>query len=171
MTENPNQPENETEETEENAETAETEAAEPGFEVPDASDGWRLAERAAWHLMEKQGEDVKILDLRGISDVCEFFVLASGTSDVHVKALARHLRDALLDVKEKPRGIEGMDDGRWALLDFFDVVVHVFKTDVREYFQLERLWGDARTMDIAPEWFGADEVKRRHAGLFPESGS
>lgn len=170
MTENPNQPENQSENQPE-GETTETEAQEPGFEVPDASDGWRLAERAAWHLMEKQGEDVKVLDLRGISDVCDFFVLATGTSDVHVKALARHLRDALLDVKEKPRGIEGMDDGRWALLDFFDVVVHVFKTDVREYFQLERLWGDARTMDLAPEWFGQDEVKQRHPGLFPDAGS
>lgn len=140
-----------------------------GFEVPDASDGFRLAERTCWHLLEKQGDDVMILDLRGISDVCDFFVLASGTSDVHVKALARHLRDELVGVKEKPRGVEGMDDGRWVLLDFFDVVVHVFKRDVREYFQLERLWGDARILHIAPEWFGTDEVRARHAGLIPDS--
>ncbi len=160
MTENSKQPENQ---------AADAEKKEPGFEVPDASDGFRLAERAAWHLLEKQGEEVMILDLRGISDVCDFFVLASGTGDIHVKALARHLRDQLLDVQEKPRGIEGMEDGRWALLDFFDVVVHIFKTDVREYFQLERLWGDARTLEIPPEWFGNDEVKARHPGLFSDA--
>lgn len=147
------------------------EEQKPGFEVPDTSAGWRLAERAAWHLLEKQGEDVRVLDLRGISDVCDFFVLATGTSDVHVKALARHLRGQLLDVQEKARGVEGLDDGRWALLDFFDVVVHVFKHDVREYFQLERLWGDARTLEIAPEWFAADEVKARHPGLFEDAAN
>ena len=135
------------------------------FTIPDETDGWRLAERAAWHALEKQGTDVLVMDLRGISDVCDFFVLATGTSDVHVKALARHLRDQLLVMKEKPRGIEGLDDGRWALLDFFDVVVHVFQESVRDYYQLEKLWGDSRSLEIDPEWFRDDAVKQRHPGL------
>lgn len=146
--------------------------AAPVFKMPDDSSGWRLAERAGWHLLELQGEDVLVLDMRGLSDVCDFFVLATGTSDVHVRALSRHLQDQLLDVKEKARGIEGMGDGRWALLDFFDVIVHVFKRDVREYFQLEKLWNDAKKQEITPEWFASGEVKHRHPGLFPaEPGS
>lgn len=153
----------------ENQENPTEESKPAGFEVPDDSDGFRLAERSVWHLLEKNAEDLMILDLRGISDVCDFFVLASGTSDVHVKALGKHLRDELVGVKEKPRGVEGMDDGRWVLLDFFDVVVHIFKRDVREYFHLERLWGDARILAITPEWFGSEEVKARHAGLIPDS--
>lgn len=144
--------------------------AEPeiSYAMPDDSPGWRLAERIGWHLLEKQGEDVLVLDMRGLSDVCDFFVVATGTSDIHVKALGRHLQDELLAVREKPRGIEGMADGRWALLDFFDVVVHVFKSEVRQYFQLERLWGDARSQTLDPEWFRDEEVRSRHPGLFPD---
>ena len=58
-----------------------------------------------------------------------------------------------------------MNDGRWALLDFFDVVVHVFKTEAREYFNLERLWGDAPRLDLDPEHFSAAEVAARHSDL------
>ncbi len=137
--------------------------------IPDDSSGWSLAERAAWHILELQGEEILVLDMRGLSDVCDFFVLATGTSDVHVRALAKHVQDHLLEVKEKARGVEGLSGGRWALLDFFDVVVHIFKGDVREYFQLEKLWGDAKRLEITPEWFKRAEVKGRHVGLF--SGS
>jgi ribosome-associated protein len=151
----------------EDSKPTESEESAPAYSIPDDSSGWNLAERAGWHLLDLQGENVLILDLRGLSDVCDFFVLATGTSDVHVRALSRHLQDQLLDVNEKARGVEGMGDGRWALLDFFDVIVHVFKADVREYFQLEKLWSDAKTQEIAPEWFANEEVKGRHPGLFP----
>lgn len=153
--------------TEDQKATESEEATNPHV-IPDDSSGWLLAERAAWHLMELQGEDVLVLDMRGLSDVCDFFVLATGTSDVHVKALTRHVMDQLLVVKEKARGVEGLSDGRWTLLDFFDVVVHVFKGDVRDYFQLEKLWGDAQSLEITPEWFKTAEVKGRHADLFPD---
>lgn len=138
----------------------------PVYEMPDDSDGYRLAERAAWHLLELQGEDVQILDMRGLSDVCDFFVLGTGTSDVHVRAVGRHVQDQLLGVAQKAAGVEGLNDGRWALLDYFDVVVHVFQQSVREYFHLERLWGDAARLEIQPEWFDNEDTKRRHAELF-----
>ena len=141
---------------------------EKAYAIPDDSSGWLLAERAGWHLLELQGEDVLILDMRGLSDVCDFFVLATGTSDVHVKALARHAQDKLFEMKERSRGVEGLGDGRWALLDFFDVIVHVFKADVREYYQLEKLWGDAQRLEVNHEWYGSPEVKERHSGLFPD---
>jgi len=135
------------------------------FSMPDETAGFALAERCVWHLLEKAGEDLVILDMRGRSDVCDFFVLASGKSDTQVRALAKHLQDHLVEAGHKPKGIEGMSEGRWALLDYFDVVVHVFKTDSREYFQLDKLWGDAGRLDLAPDWFAAADVAGRHPDL------
>jgi ribosome-associated protein len=137
-----------------------TPAAEPV--MPDDSNGFKLAELVVWRLLEKQAQAVVILDLRGRSDVCDFFVLASGHSDVHVRSLAKNLHNAMIDVGQKAKGLEGMNEGRWALLDFFDVVVHIFDDRVREYFQLEKLWGDAPRLDLEPAWFAADEVAARH---------
>lgn len=143
-------------------ETTPVEAQAEGPVMPDDSAAFALAELTAWTLLEKQADDVVVLDLRGRSDVCEFFVLASGNSDVHVRALAKHVHNGLLAVGQKAKGLEGMNEGRWALLDFFDVVVHVFDGRVREYFQLERLWGDAGRKDIDPAWFTDPEVAKRH---------
>lgn len=133
--------------------------------MPDDSPAWALAERIAWQLLEKNAADVVVLDLRGRSDVCDFFVIATGNSDTQVRALARWVKDTLLDAGHRARGLEGLDDGGWALLDFFDVVVHVFHERTREYFQLERLWGDAGRVDLAPAWFAANGAAGRHPDL------
>lgn len=133
--------------------------------IPDDSPGYALAERAVWHLLEKKAEDATILDLRGRSDVCDFYVLVSGRSDQQVTALAKHLYDVLLSAGHKPKGVEGMTEGRWALLDLFDVVVHVFRSEARAYFNLEHLWGDAPRMDVAPSHFAKEEVAARHPDL------
>ncbi len=116
--------------------------------MPDESDGFRLAQRAAHALLALKGEDVVILDLRGLSDVCDFFVIASGSADVQVKAMARAVRNSLVEIGQKAVGSEGEADGRWALLDFVDVVVHIFRHEVRQYYQLERLWGDAGVLPV-----------------------
>ena len=133
--------------------------------IPDDSSGWALAERTAWHLLEKAAKDVVVLDLRGHSDVCDFFVIASGESDQQVRAAARHLHDALAAGGHKPKSIEGTNGGRWALLDYFDVVVHVFHTRSREYFQLERLWSEGSRLDLKPAWFTDPTVVARHPDL------
>jgi ribosome-associated protein len=133
--------------------------------MPDASPGFLLAERAAYHLLALKGEDVVILDLRGLSDVCDFFVLASGRADVQVKAMARAVRNGLVVVGQKAVGSEGEADGRWALLDFVDVVVHVFRVEVREYYQLERLWGDAGVLVVTTEHLAGEDFRRRHPDL------
>jgi ribosome-associated protein len=133
--------------------------------LPDDSMGFVLAERAGWHLLEKRAEDLVVIDLRGRSDVCDFFVLASGQSSIQVKALAKHLHKELLGAGHKPKGLEGMEDGRWALLDFFDVVVHIFHTEVREYFQLEKLWGDAPRLDLDSVWYASTDTAGRHPDL------
>jgi len=111
------------------------------------------------------GEEVVILDLRGRSDICDFFVLATGLADVQVTAIARAVADGLRTLGHRLHHNEGLAEGRWALLDFFDVVVHVQKPETREYFQLERLWGDAPRLALTPEHFEQDEVKQRQAQI------
>ncbi len=87
--------------------------------------------------------DVVALDLRNLCDATDFFVIASGSSDTHVRALAERVLEALADAGRKPHHVEGVTAGRWALLDFIDFVVHVFHPTLREFYQLERLWADA----------------------------
>ncbi|MDD5718902.1 MAG: ribosome silencing factor [Candidatus Krumholzibacteria bacterium] len=142
--------------------------------MPDESAGFLLAERAAYHLLTLKGEDVVILDLRRLSDVCDFFVIGCGHADTQVKAMARSVRTGLAGVGQKPAGSEGEADGRWVLLDFVDVVVHVFRPEVRQYYQLERLWGDARFLAVTERHVQSDEWRRRHPDLAltgPSSGS
>jgi len=135
---------------------------ETGPTIPDDSAAWSLAERICWHLLEKKAEDIIVLDLRGRSDVCDFFVVASGHTTTQVQALARHINTQLAGIGQKTKGIEGQEDGRWALLDYFDVVVHIFVKEAREYFQLERLWADGSRLDVEPEWFRDPDVRARH---------
>lgn len=139
-------------------------------EMPDGSAAFLLAERAAYHLLAMQAEDVVLLDLRGLSDVCDFFVLGSGRADVQVKAMAREVRDGLLGAGQKPVGYEGEGDGRWVLIDYIDVVVHALKPAVREYYQLERLWSDAGVLAIDREHVTGEGFRRRHPDLAGDLG-
>lgn len=154
---------NDQSENTENSETSET--PEIQYHIPDDSAAWSLAERIAWHIMEKKGEDVLVLDLRGRSDVCDFFVVASGKTSTQVQAIARHVNTELAVIGQKPKGIEGQDQGRWSLLDYFDVVVHVFVEEAREYFQIERLWADGMRLDVTPQWYEDEAVQARHPEL------
>ena len=103
-------------------------------------------------LADRKALDPMVLDLRGLSAAADYFVIVSGTSDAHVRGMADHLMTAL-----KPRGIvphhvEGLTQGRWVLLDYVDFVVHIFHPELREFYQLERLWGDAPVLAAgAPE--------------------
>ncbi len=93
--------------------------------------------------VERKAVDGVVLDLRTLSDAADFFVVASGTSDTHVRAIAEHVLEALELRGVKAHHIEGLAAGRWVLLDFFDFVVHVFHPSLREFYQLEGLWSDA----------------------------
>jgi ribosome-associated protein len=90
---------------------------------------------------------VVILDLRGLSDAADFFVIATGTSDTHVRSAADHAIDALAAAGRAPHHAEGQAQGRWVLLDFVDFVIHVFHPAQREFYQLERLWADAPRLE------------------------
>jgi ribosome-associated protein len=101
----------------------------------------RLAVRAA---EGHKAQDIVCLDLRGRSSVTDYFVIASGTSDTHVRAIADAVREQLAAAGQRPLSFEGYDDGTWVLIDFVDFVVHVFHYEKRIYFGLEELWSDAR---------------------------
>ena len=93
--------------------------------------------------LEKKGFDVKILKLKSLSSVCDYFVIASGEADVQVKAIAREIYSGLAEAGYKPAYREGMKEGNWILLDYIDVVVHIFYEPTRQFYALEKLWGDA----------------------------
>lgn len=99
--------------------------------------------RAAELALERKADDVLALDLRGISTATDFFLLATGKSDIQVKAIAEHVIDELKRAGVRPNHVEGMGQGRWVLIDYFDFVVHVLHTSAREFYQIETLWGDA----------------------------
>jgi len=142
--------------------TIPTETNQVQYDMPDDSAAFELAEAVAFYIHEKKGEEVVILDLRGRSDVCDFFVIATGQSASQVKAIAAAVRDGLAATGQRQHHAEGLQDGRWALLDYFDVVAHVFKPDARAYFQLERLWGDAPQLVIPADHFNDPQVAQRH---------
>jgi ribosome-associated protein len=92
--------------------------------------------------------DVTVLDLRSLSDATDYFLIASGTSDTHVRALADRIIEAFTTAKRKPHHVEGLSAGRWVLIDFVDFVVHVFHPTLRDFYQLERLWADAPLLSV-----------------------
>ncbi len=112
------------------------------------SPGEPIARRAAALASELKATNLVVLDLRGVTDMTDFFVIASGTSDTHVRAVASHVLAGLRNEGVVTEFIEGLAQGRWALLDYLDCVVHVFHPTQRQYFQLERLWGDAQSVDL-----------------------
>jgi len=108
------------------------------------------ARRAAAICLENKADDVLLLDLHGVTDMTDYFVVASGTSDTHVRAVARHVEEEMAKAGVRAFAVEGMNEGRWVLLDFVDFVVHVFHPSMRAYYQLERLWGDAPALAVSP---------------------
>lgn len=97
-----------------------------------------------------KGEQVTVLDLRDIdSAVCDYFVICNGTSSTHVNAIVRSIQKTVSKASsEKPWHVEGADNGKWVLMDYVDIVVHVFQNHIREYYDLESLWGDAKNVPI-----------------------
>ncbi|HEV2129725.1 MAG TPA: ribosome silencing factor [Longimicrobiaceae bacterium] len=99
--------------------------------------------RAVELLFDRKALDVTLLDLRNLSSATDYFLIASGRSDTHVTAIADNLVDEMKQMGARPAGVEGLRGGRWVLVDFVDFIVHVFHPAAREFYQLERLWGDA----------------------------
>jgi len=102
-----------------------------------------IARTAGKLALSKKGFDVKILKLKNITGICDYFVITSGDVDVQVKAIAEAIEEGLAIKGVTPWHREGVRGGKWILLDYVDVVVHVFQKSVREFYALEKLWGDA----------------------------
>jgi ribosome-associated protein len=112
-------------------------------------DARQFAIAAARAAHESRSEDVTLLDLRGLSPVADFFVICSGTSDRQMRAVFDAITDAGHEFGCRRYGAAGYDSATWMLLDFVDVVVHIFAPEYRQYYDLELLWGDAPRIDWA----------------------
>jgi ribosome-associated protein len=99
-------------------------------------------------ILEKKGEDLVALDVSEVSSFADGFLLASGTSDRHVRTIADAVVERARELGDRPLGVEGYDDGRWVLIDLGDLVVHLFQGEVREHYDLERLWSDAARVAV-----------------------
>lgn len=99
---------------------------------------------------EVKGQEIEILDLREIENtVCDYFIICNGTSNTQVNAIVNSIQKSVSkELREKPWHVEGMDNAEWVLIDYVHVVVHVFQKHIREFYDIEGLWGDAQTIKI-----------------------
>ena len=117
--------------------------------VADKSSVAELAQRAAAILLDRKANDVVLLSLEGVSDMTDYFLIASGTSDTHVRSLGSSvMEDMKKQTGQVAHHVEGLSQGRWVLLDYVDFVVHVFHPTLRNFYQIERLWADAKVVPI-----------------------
>ena len=113
-------------------------------------DSKKLAQLCRDFADNKKAENVVVLDVRKLSSVTDYFVIASGTSQPHLRAIVEEITGKLREEHDlRAARTEGMASGSWVVLDFFDVIVHVMHTEVRHHYDLEGLWGDARPMKPA----------------------
>ena len=115
-----------------------------------------LALEAARAASDKKATDPVILDVGNVLAICDYFVIASAPNDRQVRAICEAIEERVKKVSgESPRAIEGLDDARWVLMDYGDFWVHVFRDDVREFYDLERLWSDAPRLPFVDPAAGA----------------
>ena len=108
----------------------------------------RKARQAAQAALDKKAVDVTVLDVQGLSSVTDYFLVCSGRSTTHVQAISDAIVEELEGLGVRPLHAEGVADSGWILLDYGDVLTHVFLEDTRVYYALERLWGDAPTLPL-----------------------
>ena len=106
---------------------------------------------AARILLEQKGLDVRPICLKGLSDIADYFVIASGSSDRHICGMADKVKNALLQLGEKPQSISGYEHGEWILMDYGDFVVHIFYEPTRQYYQFDLLWSKAEVVPLPSE--------------------
>ncbi len=111
----------------------------------------QLAELAVEGILSKKGEQIVLMDMRAVSGIADLFIVCSGTSDMQIKAIMDAIQDAIREgTGERPWHVEGSNGLQWVLLDYVDMVVHVFSPEKRAFYDLERLWGDAQ-MERVPD--------------------
>ncbi len=118
-------------------------------------DSLELLNSIAQIIFDKKGTNILALDVRGLSTITDYLIIAEGGVDRHVTAIAKTIEEELRKSGEKPAYVEGMQTGDWIVLDYYQVMVHLFIPGLRERYQLEQLWSEAKIVDlniiIAPE--------------------
>lgn len=99
-------------------------------------------------LDDKKAKDIKAIDIHELTTIAHYFVMASGTSVTHIKSLADNIEEKLADKGIRPLHVEGYNSARWILMDYSDVVIHIFHEEDREFYGLERLWQDGKHIAI-----------------------
>jgi ribosome-associated protein len=116
--------------------------------APSPAPALKLLCAAAAAAVAKKAHDTVALDLRSLGGAADYFLICSGSSEIQVKAIAEAVEEKLHELGASPWHVEGLKGRRWLLLDYVEIVVHVFHEKTREYYLLERLWGDARKVDL-----------------------
>lgn len=112
--------------------------------------------------LEKKAKNIVILNIKNVTSFADYTVICSGTSDRQVQSIASAIEEGMKKAGALPLGIEGEKGGRWVLMDYADIVVHVFFEPVREFYDIERLWADAPKMEVAED---AGEIKSLPRGM------
>jgi ribosome-associated protein len=123
--------------------SATCEGGKIGVNEQTALDGERLIDRIVELIQSKKGEDILVIDVRKVTSIADYFILTTGTSNVHIKAIADEVRMKMKqDDGVIPWHVEGFEALRWVLIDYVDIVVHVFDRETRSYYGIENLWKD-----------------------------
>lgn len=120
----------------------------PSSDGSTAGDRLDRAQRIVDAALERKAEKPVALDVREVSSFADTFVILTGRSDRQVRAIADRVAEVMKGAGERAIGVEGLDEGHWVLMDFGDVIVHVFDPETREHYDLERLWSDAPVLEI-----------------------
>lgn len=118
------------------------------YHLSDTAGAEALARQVAEMTWELKALNTKVLDVRGLVSYTDFLVITSGTSERQVRAVAKHIESELSEPDRQPVGDEGLESGDWAIVDFGDVVLHVFQTETRKDYQLEQMWPRAETLPL-----------------------
>lgn len=117
----------------------------------------QIARLAVDAILDKKGKDILVLDVAGVSGVADIFILVTGDSDLQNRAIAESVRMKLKEeAGERPWHVEGTDHHHWVLMDYVDLVVHIFLPEKRAYYEIERLWGDAPRAEVRDDQQAAD---------------
>jgi len=105
----------------------------------------RIIKKIIKSIEDKKGTDLKVLDVSKLTWICDYFIIASGESTIQTKVIAENI---LEKIKERVISVEGLEDGKWILIDYGEIIIHIFLTETRNYYNLDKLWGDAEIIKV-----------------------
>ncbi len=108
----------------------------------------QMCKNAVKAVREKKGKKIEVLELKGLTSLTDYFLICSGTSDRQVRAIADFIEESFKKKEINPLGIEGYENGYWILIDYGDIVIHVFQEQIRLYYDIEGLWSDAKRLKL-----------------------